>query len=331
MKIRPFKASDSEQLSSLYTALYQGYKGSIFPSELRKFEEYKDLDATIEYALSLETGTEWKTFVAEAEDSRLVGFISGSIGTTPYYKLDRHGMVENFFVEQRRRGRGVGKQLYLRLEEWFKEKDCKVAKSDTWSFNQSAIYIYEKLGFRRLVVGFVKEIVDTRESYGSPPLTEEAYRVRPLSEDDRHDMVSLLEAHWGSTKIVSRGRLHYADQLPGFLAVSGGKPVGLATYKMDGNQCEIVTLNSEVERTGIGTALIAAVKGVAVSAKCGRLWVVATNDNIAALRFYQKRGFTLVAVHRNAVEQARNLKPEIPVLGLEGIRLKDEIELEMLL
>jgi len=56
-----------------------------------------------------------------------------------------------------------------------------------------------------------------------------------------------------------------------------------------------------------------------------------TNDNTAALRFYQKWGFLLVAVHRNAVEQARKLKPEIPLTGIDGIPLRDEIELEVLL
>ena len=54
-----------------------------------------------------------------------------------------------------------------------------------------------------------------------------------------------------------------------------------------------------------------------------------TNDNTAALRFYQKYGFALVAVHRNAIEQDRLLKPEIPFTGNDGIPLRDEIELEI--
>ncbi|MCG0275770.1 MAG: hypothetical protein L5655_06315 [Thermosediminibacteraceae bacterium] len=47
------------------------------------------------------------------------------------------------------------------------------------------------------------------------------------------------------------------------------------------------------------------------------------------MKFYQKRGFLLVAVHRNALEQARKLKPEIPLIGIDGIPLRDEIELEL--
>ena len=60
-----------------------------------------------------------------------------------------------------------------------------------------------------------------------------------------------------------------------------------------------------------------------------RLWVITTNDNIDALRFYQRRGFCLVRVYRGAVDRSRaSLKPEIPAVGAYGIPLRDEIELE---
>ena len=125
--------------------------------------------------------------------------------------------------------------------------------------------------------------------------------------------------------------MHRADELPGFKAVLDGKPAGLVTYRIDGDACEIVTMNSLVERMGIGSALIDAVKEIAAATDCKRLWLITTNDNTAALRFYQKYGFSLVAVHRNAVEQDRLLKPEIPLTGNDGIPIRDEIELEMVL
>ena len=84
-----------------------------------------------------------------------------------------------------------------------------------------------------------------------------------------------------------------------------------------------------MEKAGIGTALIDAVKDVATMARCKRLWLITTNDNMAALHFFQKRGFMLVAVYPNALEQSRKLKPEIPLIGIDGIPLRDEIELEM--
>ena len=117
--------------------------------------------------------------------------------------------------------------------------------------------------------------------------------------------------------------------LPGFAAFDGGRPVGLATYAIEGASCECVTLDSLAEGAGVGTALLAAVEKTARTVGCGRLWLITTNDNLSALRFYQKRGFRLVAVHREALAESRKLKPSIPPVGREGIPLRDELELEL--
>jgi DNA-3-methyladenine glycosylase I len=125
--------------------------------------------------------------------------------------------------------------------------------------------------------------------------------------------------------------IYRPHELPGFVAEQSGQRVGLVTYQVSGDASEIVTLDSSRPGIGVGTALIEAVKEAARAAGCRRLWLVTTNDNLEALRFYQQRGFVLVAVHRNAVEAARRLKPEIPRVGAHGIPLRDEIELELLL
>ena len=156
------------------------------------------------------------------------------------------------------------------------------------------------------------------------------FEIRALNDADRGWVARLLTEHWASPRIVSRGRVHDGARLPGFAAVRDGRPIGLATYWIDGGDCEIVTLNSLAERQGVGSALTDVVKDVARQAACRRLWLITTNDNVFALRFYQKRGFVLVAVHRGALEEARRrLKPEIPLVGLDGIPLRDEIELEI--
>ena len=157
------------------------------------------------------------------------------------------------------------------------------------------------------------------------------FQIRPINKGDKSWVAHLLQEWWAGPKIVTRGKTHQADKLPGFIAIQGSKPAGLITYDIVGDRCEIVTMNSLLEGAGIGSALIAAVKNVAAEAGCKRLWLITTNDNTAALRFWQKRGFLLVAVHRNALEQSRRLKPEIPLIGNDGIPIRDEIELKMLL
>jgi|GEM_PF-5166799 len=47
--------------------------------------------------------------------------------------------------------------------------------------------------------------------------------------------------------------------------------------------------------------------------------------------FYQKRGFDLKEIHRNAVEAARKIKPSIPLFSEDGVPIKHEIEFEKLL
>jgi len=137
--------------------------------------------------------------------------------------------------------------------------------------------------------------------------------------------------HWGSNKVVSRGVVYYPQDLPGFVAMYDGEKVGLVTYNITGTNCEIVTINSIRLFSGVGTALIEAVRDIALKSGCKRLWLITTNDNMNALRFYQKRGFVLVAIHRDALDISRKLKPEISLIGNDGIPLRDEIELEMLL
>ena len=162
-------------------------------------------------------------------------------------------------------------------------------------------------------------------------MSTKTFQIRPLIESDRDWVVGLLREHWSSVVMVTKGRLFDASILPGFTAMQGDIPAGLVTYRIENDQCEICTINSLVEGAGIGSALVADVRDTASGAGCKRIWLITTNDNTAALRFWQKQGFSISAVFPNAVEQARRLKPEIPLIGNDGIPIRDEIELEMIL
>ena len=155
--------------------------------------------------------------------------------------------------------------------------------------------------------------------------------ILPINANDHEWVAQFMHEQWGSDKVISRGVIHYPQSLPGFVALYKGEKVGLVTYNIVEGSCEIVILNSTLPSSGVGTALIEAVWDIAIKSGCKRLWLITTNDNLNALRFYQKRGFVLVAVHRNALEQSRKLKPEISLIGNDGIPLRDEIELEITL
>jgi len=159
------------------------------------------------------------------------------------------------------------------------------------------------------------------------------FQIRPMDEDedDRAWAAEFIAERWGGETIVGHGTVYRPASLPGFVAWRAGERIGLVTYHLDGDACEIVTIDSQQPGMGVGRELIEAVRHVAQDVGCRRLWLVTTNDNLEALGFYQKRGFALAALHRNALEASRRLKPEIPLVGLHGIPLRDEIELEMLL
>ena len=151
--------------------------------------------------------------------------------------------------------------------------------------------------------------------------------IRELAGADGEWVKRIFVEHWGADFVVVHGAAFRADNLPGFIAEQDGERTGLITHHLAEGECEIVSLNSLREGRGTGTALLDAVETAARDAGCTRLWLVTTNDNLDALRFYQKRGFVLVAVHPNAVDAARRIKP-IPATGCHGIPIRDEIELE---
>jgi DNA-3-methyladenine glycosylase I len=155
-------------------------------------------------------------------------------------------------------------------------------------------------------------------------------RLRELTAGDRPRLAEQLAASWGSTRVASRGRLHEATDLPGFIALDGERWLGYSVYEIVGVSMEVVVLDSPMPARGAGSALIAACADLALQRGLERLWLVTTNDNLQALRFYQRRGFVLVVLRPGAIDEARRtLKPEIPTVGLDEIPVRDELELEL--
>ncbi len=156
--------------------------------------------------------------------------------------------------------------------------------------------------------------------------------VRPRKAADRRAVQAFL-AERNSLRVARLGVLVDALDHPALLAEDpgGGRLLGVLTYVLDreGERCEILTLHAARQWQGTGSALIEAVERLAAQEGCARLWLITTNDNVDALRFYQRRGFRLAALRRSAVDDSRaRLKPEIPTVGDHGIPLRDELELE---
>lgn len=155
--------------------------------------------------------------------------------------------------------------------------------------------------------------------------------IRPLVDADREWVEPLVVERWGEPIVVGRGRVWRPAELPGFAAFEDDRCVGLVTYELDGPACEIVTIDALEEGCGVGTALLAAVGAAAREARCDRLRLLTTNNNLRALAFYQKRGFRLVDLVPGAIDEERKRKPSIPEVDSAGLPIRDELHLELLL
>jgi len=153
--------------------------------------------------------------------------------------------------------------------------------------------------------------------------------VRPKQSHDDAPLRALWTDHFGAPVVVARGRKHDPMKLSGFVAEENGTLLGAVTFLREEDEIEIITLDSAEENRGVGTALLDAVAALAREQGVWRLCLVTTNDNIRAIRFYQKRGWNLCGFYRDAVTAARKLKPQIPLTSEDGIAIRHEIEFEL--
>lgn len=151
--------------------------------------------------------------------------------------------------------------------------------------------------------------------------------IREIKETDKKWMKKVMTAAWGSEMIVASKDFNTL-KLPGFIGEIDGQPGGVLTYNIDQNKLEIVSINATIQGKGIGSALIEKSKDVAKKENLKSVWLITSNDNIDALKFYQLRGFRITKVYPGAIDDARKKKPSIPEIGDYGIPLKDALELE---
>lgn len=150
-----------------------------------------------------------------------------------------------------------------------------------------------------------------------------------INEQNRPLINQFIQENWYSTVIVIRGKIVDMTTVDGIVVYELNSIIGLLTYEITNDECEVLSLDSKHENQGIGTELIRRVIEIAKNQGCIKIKLITTNDNINAIKFYQKRGFDMVRLYYNALDISRRLKPSIPMVGEYGIPLMHEIEFEM--
>jgi|SRR5687768_16564342 len=155
--------------------------------------------------------------------------------------------------------------------------------------------------------------------------------LRRLTRKDLPRLRQFWIEHWGGEEVIARGNIYRPEQLEGFVVEDDEEWIGLLTFVVKDEECEVISLDSLRAGQGMGSKLIDQVIDEARTRGCRRLFLITTNDNLNALGFYQKRGFEIAAIYRGAVNESRRIKPGIPLVGYNNIPLRDEIELEIML
>lgn len=158
---------------------------------------------------------------------------------------------------------------------------------------------------------------------------QSAMKVREKERADQPWIEKILTERWGGLQVIAHDEIFDAHLLPALIA---GEKDGLATFRVQqigqSKVAELITLDALLPQQGVGTALIEALVSKLRDEMVVVLRVTTTNDNLNALRFYQRRGFRLAQVRPGAVDKARFIKPSISRIGEYGIPIRDEIDLE---
>jgi GNAT superfamily N-acetyltransferase len=140
LTIRPAEAADAAALASLMGEL--GYETRTSEMEMR-----------LEFILG---DPRYQTFVAVSD-----GKIRGMIGSFCHYSYEHNdpsGRILALVVSKTVRGRGVGRQLISAAENDFAQRNVRRLAVYTRLTRQEAHQFYEKLGYERNGLRFVKDL-----------------------------------------------------------------------------------------------------------------------------------------------------------------------------
>ena len=226
------------------------------------------------------------------------------------------GFLEAVYVLPEYRLNGVASKLVTAAERWAGLRGCAKFASDCLLENTGSHDFHIKIGFKET----------ERSIFFLKVIAPEKYEIRPIDAALREKIQPVLNETWGAPQLVVNGKLWDSRMMPGYAAVGGGEVLGYLLYEFHGGICEIMALESVAQNIGIASALIERIKQTAKSNGAVRLIVQTSNDNTRAIRFYQRRRFTISEVRLGALAAARRLKPSIPLIGEDAIPLRDEIE-----
>ena len=278
-------------------------------------------------------------FLEDDEIRCLVLYKNNPIGYIQFYSLreidgislpnNSYGM-DQFIGETSYWNQGIGKKLVQSIVHYIKMTlKGSFIVMDPQQWNKRAICCYEKVGFRS--IGILPNHEYHEGNWNDCLLMVKdlaTYDIEPLNSLHLKQAEDFLTSSWGSSEMVISTGTYNLHELEGFVALSTtGEMKGVVTFKRNDGVIEIISLDRALENQGIGSRLMMMVELIAVEQQILLIKVITTNDNMHALSFYQRKGYRIKEVIHEAVDRARQVKPEIPLIGERGIPIYDELVL----
>ena len=165
-------------------------------------------------------------------------------------------------------------------------------------------------------------VCDCRPHLDLPPVL-----TREASAEDRAVALALFHRDFGRTSIASFGEIIPLSETSTIVADMQGDISGALAWKRREDALQIIALATEPmwQRSGVGGYLVAEAEIVARRTGARRVVLATTNDNLPALYFYQRRGYRLTEVVRNAWRDHAELTIGV---GFAEIPVLDELRLE---
>ncbi|MBT2830220.1 GNAT family N-acetyltransferase [Staphylococcus coagulans] len=146
-----------------------------------------------------------------------------------------------------------------------------------------------------------------------------------MDQLEESQLKSFFNHYWHDDCMIVSSGVYHLSKLPGFVCVVEEKVYGILTYAIRNTVVEIISINNIEGVRGVGSKLLKALELKVQASPVEEIQVITTNDNLRALGFFQKHGYELEKIMKNAVNDARRIKPSIPLLGDHQIPIKHEI------
>ena len=95
------------------------------------------------------------------DDEKIVGLIVGIINndeTIRYdFKAPKRGRITELVVGKEYRGKGIGKELLLKMKEYLKSNGCEKIMIAVFGYNESAIRFYKENGFHIRMLDMIED------------------------------------------------------------------------------------------------------------------------------------------------------------------------------